>query len=275
MTPDLVVVGHVGESTVQTSEGTFTSPGGSGFAVAASAGALIGGRVGLVARVGLGCDLTPLRALRVNLDGVLELPGATARLFIREYADGTRTFAGDLGVAAVVRTEAFPESYLKARFVHLGTAPPSQQLTWLDFLRRRVPGTLISADMFEAYVAGDPVGSREVCDRVDFIFMNQAEHDGLYPDTTPVPKAPLIIKRGRNGATLMTDGMPHDVPASRDVTIADPTGGGEVTCWRIPRTAQCRIARARCPPLWRAGRQQLRPGLRRPRPGTCPDTRRH
>jgi sugar/nucleoside kinase (ribokinase family) len=228
MTPDLVVVGHVGESTVRTSEGTFSSPGGSGFAVAASAGALIGGRAGLVARVGLGCDLAPLRAIGVNLDGVLELPGATARLFIRQHADGTRTFTGDLGVAAVVRAESFPESYLKARFVHLGTAPPSQQLTWLEFLRRHAPGVLVSADMFEAYVASDPVGSREVCDRADFIFMNQAEHDGLYADSTPVPKAPLIIKRGRDGATLMTDGMPHDVPAARDVTVADPTGGGEV-----------------------------------------------
>ena len=228
MTPDLVVIGHVGESTVQTNEGTSTSLGGSGFAVAASAGALLGGRVGLVARVGLGCDLTPLRVLGVNLEGVLELPGATARLFIRQYADGTRTFSGDLGVAGIVRTEAFPESYLRARFVHLGTAPPSQQLTWLEFLRRRAPGMLVSADMFEAYVASDPAASREVCDLVDFVFMNQVEHDGLYADSTPVPKAPLIIKRGRDGATLVTDGMPHDAPASPDVTVADPTGGGEV-----------------------------------------------
>jgi sugar/nucleoside kinase (ribokinase family) len=228
MTPDLVVIGHVGESTVQTSEGTFTSLGGSGFAVAASAGALIGSRVGLVARIGLGCDLAPLPAIGVNMDGVLELPGPTAKLFIRQHADGTRTFTGDLGAAAVVQAESFPQSYLKARFIHLGTAPPSQQLTWLEFLRPRVPGTLISADMFEAYVASDPDTSREVCDKVDLIFMNQAEHDCLYTDSQPVPKTPLIIKRGRNGATLLTDGMPHDAPASRDVTVADPTGGGEV-----------------------------------------------
>jgi len=228
MIPDLAVIGHVGESTVQTSKGTFTSLGGSGFAVAFSAGALIGSRVGLVARVGADCDLAPLLVTGVNVDGVLTVPEPTARLVIRQHADGTRTFTGDLGAAAVVRAESFPESYLTARLIHLGTAPPSQQLTWLEFLHGRLPGALVSVDMFEAYVASDPGPSREVCDRADLIFLNQAEYDGLYPGSEPAPKAPLVIKRGRDGATLMTDGMSHDVPAPKNVAVADPTGGGEI-----------------------------------------------
>ena len=37
-----------------------------------------------------------------------------------------------------------------------------------------------------------PTASREVCDSVDLIFMNQAEYDGPYGDAQlPVPKAPL------------------------------------------------------------------------------------
>ena len=69
--------------------------------------------------------------------------------------------------------------------------------------------------MFEHYVATYPTTSREVCDSVDLIFMNQAEYDGLYGDAQlPVPKAPLIVKRGPFGARLIVDGHPQEVEAS-------------------------------------------------------------
>jgi sugar/nucleoside kinase (ribokinase family) len=82
--------------------------------------------------------------------------------------------------------------------------------------------------MFEHYVATYPTASREVCDSVDLIFMNQAEYDGLYGDAQlPVPKAPLIVKRGPSGARLIVDGHPQEVEAPVP-PLVDPTGGGEV-----------------------------------------------
>ena len=82
--------------------------------------------------------------------------------------------------------------------------------------------------MFEHYVATYPTASREVCDSVDLIFMNQAEYDGLYGDAQlPVPKAPLIVKRGPSGARLIVDGHPQEVEAPV-AQFVDPTGGGEV-----------------------------------------------
>jgi sugar/nucleoside kinase (ribokinase family) len=82
--------------------------------------------------------------------------------------------------------------------------------------------------MFEHYVATYPTTSREVCDSVDLIFMNQAEYDGLYGDAQlPVPKAPLIVKRGPFGARLIVDGHPQEVEAPV-AQLVDPTGGGEV-----------------------------------------------
>ena len=70
--------------------------------------------------------------------------------------------------------------------------------------------------MFEYYVATYPTASREVCDSVDLIFMNQAEYDGLYGDAQlPVPKAPLIVKRGSSGARLIVDGHPQEVEAGQ------------------------------------------------------------
>ena len=82
--------------------------------------------------------------------------------------------------------------------------------------------------MFEHYVATYPTASREVCDSVDLIFMTQAEYDGLYGDAQlPVPKAPLIVKRGPSGARLIVDGHPQEVEAAVP-QLVDPTGSGEV-----------------------------------------------
>jgi len=226
--PELVVVGHVGMSIVHAGAISWTSAGGSGYAVAATAGALIGGRAGLVAAVGTDYDLAPLRNRHVDLDGVTELPGPSAKLRVREFNDGSRSFSAELGVAAVVRTGTWPARYLDADYIHLGTAPPDQQLTWLEYLHERGCRAHISADMFEHYVATYPTASREVCDSVDLIFMNQAEYDGLYGDAQlPVPKAPLIVKRGPSGARLIVDGHPQEVEAPV-AQFVDPTGGGEV-----------------------------------------------
>ena len=190
----LVVIGHAGVSVVRTRTGRRESPGGSGYAVAASAAALIGSRVGLVAQVGPDFDLAPLRRLNVNLEGVIRLRGATARLCIDQLDDGSRTFSADLGVAADARLDSFPSSYLNASYIHLGTAPPQQQLEWLRFLRGRPCSAQISADMFEHYVATDRGNSREVCDHADLVLLNQQEYDGLYSSAETKP--PRILKGG-------------------------------------------------------------------------------
>jgi len=222
---DLVVIGHVGISVVSTHAGRRESPGGSGYAVAASAAALIGSRVGLVAQIGPDFDLLPLGRLKVNLDGVTRLHGASARLCVDQFDDGSRTFSADLGVAADVQLSSFPFSYLNATYVHLGTAPPQQQLEWLRFLRGLRCPAQISADMFEHYVAADPDACREVCDQVDLVFLNQQEHDGLYGSTEA--KTPRILKRAAEGATLIAGRLVHHVPAQQ-ARVVDPTGGGEI-----------------------------------------------
>lgn len=222
----LVVIGHVGISIVRTQTGRRESPGGSGYAVAASAAALIGSRVGLVAQVGPDFDLSLLRRLKVSMEGVTRLHGATARLCIDQFEDGSRTFSADLGVAGDVHLDSFPSSYLDAPYIHLGTAPPKQQLEWLRFLRGRSCLAQISADMFEHYVATDPGSCREVCDQADLIFLNQQERDGLYGDTGAKPSR-LILKAASEGATLLAGDLEYHVPAQQ-VQAVDPTGGGEI-----------------------------------------------
>jgi sugar/nucleoside kinase (ribokinase family) len=162
----------------------------------------------------------------LNLDGVTVLPGPSARFLIHQFKDGTRSFESDLGVASEPRLDLFPEPYLHAKHVHLGTMPPRQQLTWLKFLRDRGTSAKISVDMFEHFVATENADCRAVCDLADLLFMNQVEYAGLY-GAAECPKSPIVLKRGADGAEFIRDGMEHRVPAMPAQEI-DPIGAGEV-----------------------------------------------
>jgi len=223
---DLVLIGHVGWATNQTASGTKTVIGGSGYAAAVAASALLVGGVGLVTQVGQDFDLTALRCLNINMEGVAVLPDATAKFFIHQFEDSTRSFKSELGVAATPRLDLFPLAYLRTKHVHLGTAPPAQQLAWLRFLRNRGCVAQISVDMFEHFVATEPDASRQACDLADIIFLNKLEYKGLYGENY-YPKAPTILKHGPGGADLVADGTSRHVSALA-VREIDPIGAGEV-----------------------------------------------
>jgi sugar/nucleoside kinase (ribokinase family) len=223
---DLVLIGHVGFATDRTPHGTITYTGGSGFATAFAASALLGRGVGLVAQVGHNFDLTGLRLLPVDMQGVTVRPGASATFFIDQFADGNLWFRSDLGVAAEPAFELFPASYFRARYAHLGTAPPRQQLAWLRFLRDQDCRAQISVDMFEPFVAKEPGTCRHICDSADLIFLNEAEYQALYRECGR-PMAPTLLKHGRAGAEFWADGTRHQVPAP-PVDEIDPIGAGEI-----------------------------------------------
>lgn len=222
---DLVLIGHVGFATDRTANGTITYTGGSGFAAAFAAAALLDG-VGLVAQVGEDFDLGILRALPIDMAGVAVLPGASATFCIDQARDGSLSFSSDLGVAAEPDFGLFPESYLYARYVHLATAPPHQQLAWLKFLRASGCRAQVSVDMFEPFVATEPGACREACDRADLIFLNEAEYQGLYRGRSH-PSVPAILKHGPGGAEFLADGFRHRIPAPAAHEV-DPIGAGEI-----------------------------------------------
>src|ERR1700761_1961532 len=111
----LVLIGHTGFATDTTACGSATSIGGSGFAAAFAAAALLDG-VGLVTQVGEDFDLSVLQRLRIGTEGVAVLPGASARFRIEQDRDGRLSFDSDLGVAAEPSFDMFPTAYFQARF---------------------------------------------------------------------------------------------------------------------------------------------------------------
>ena len=221
----LVLIGHVGFATDRTATGTITYAGGSGFATAFAAATLFD-RVGLVAQVGADFDLGVFRPLAIDTAGVTVLPGPSAIFVIDQARDGRVSFSSDLGVAAEPRFDTFPPSYLSASYVHLGSAPPRQQLEWLKFLRDKGCRAQISADMFEPFVAAEPVACREVCDRADLVFLNEAEYRGLYYDRGQ-PSAPTVLKHGPAGAEFLTAKGRQRVPAPAAEEV-DSVGAGEI-----------------------------------------------
>lgn len=223
---DLVLVGHVGFATDRTANGTFSYPGGSGLAAAFAASALVDGGVGLVTQVGEDFDLDSLRRLGLDMEGVAVLPGASATFVIDQFPDGSRSFSSDLGVAANPSFDLFPPSFFQARYVHLGTAPPRQQLAWLGFLRDKGCRAQVSVDMFESFVAAERDACRRLCDRADLIFLNDVEYRGLYDGESP-PRAPTVLKHGPGGAEFLGRGQRYPVPDAPAGEV-DPIGAGEI-----------------------------------------------
>jgi sugar/nucleoside kinase (ribokinase family) len=223
----LVVVGHVGYAIDRTARGISASVGGSGYAVAAAASAVFPGGVGLVAQIGPDFDQAVLRRLSLDLDGVAVLPGASAQFRIDESRNGRRSFHSVLGVADSPRPELFPESYLHASWVHLGTMPPRQQLAWLDFLRPKATRATISVDMFEHFVLREATASREACNQADLVFLNSIEYEGLF-EAGSCPKAALVLKHGARGADSVRDGMKQHHARAPWVRAVDTVGAGEI-----------------------------------------------
>lgn len=225
--PSLVLIGHVGWATNESSSGSRVSLGGSGYAAAFAASLVRPGQVGLVAQVGPDLAGPGLSRLRADRAGLAVVPGESAAFHITEHGDGTRSFRSSLGVAARPQFGTFPAAYFQAHHVHLGTMPPAQQLAWLTYLRDHGLRAPISVDTFEHFVTTEPAASREACDLADLIFINEAEYAGLYRDSES-PKAPTILKHGPRGADFISDGMTHFASATPAAHVVDGTGAGEI-----------------------------------------------
>ena len=205
--------------------GTKTYTGGSGFAVAVAASALLDRGVGLVTQVGKDFDLTCLRLLSIDMQGVSVRPGASATFVIDQRCDGRLSFRSDLGVAAEPGFDAFPASYFPARYVHLGTAPPEQQLAWLEFLRDKGCQAQISADMFEPFVEKEPDTCRQICERGPHLPERSRVRRPLPRTAAAVP--PTLLKHGPAGAEFRAGGIRHQVEAPPAEEM-DSIGAGEI-----------------------------------------------
>ncbi|MEV4254102.1 carbohydrate kinase family protein [Spirillospora sp. NPDC049652] len=223
---DLVIIGHVGLNYESSPAGESHGLGGAGYACARGAAGTAAGRVGLVSVVGEDHDPEPIRALGVDTRGVCRMAGPSARFHITQHADGSRSFAASLGVAAHVPLSCFPDAYRSASHVHVCTAPPAQQLQWLHYLQSLPGRRTISCDAFEHYARTEPLSSRAALAECDLRFANDEELELLGGDTTEAG-TPIVVKHGSGGASYSDGHQTWHAPAP-PVRAVDTTHAGEI-----------------------------------------------
>lgn len=224
---DLVIIGHLAFNEDHTPAGTQVSVGGAAYYCAVGASVDPTTSVGIVASIGSDFDIAPISRLGMRTDGVTTIAsGHTAHFIVTQYPDNSRRFEANWGVADLVRTDAFPDSYLAARHIHLATAPPWQQLRWLEWCRALPRRPSISVDAFEHFVQTSLNETRQVLSLADLVFINEDEATLLgITEESWVKK--YVLKLGPRGARYCNGSFVIDVPAPAAQAI-DTTGAGDV-----------------------------------------------
>jgi len=232
----LVVVGSVALDSVETPFGKKDDVLG-GSATFFSTAAAYFTKVMAVAVVGEDFPeehLAFLRSREVDLEGVTREPGRTFRW------SGKYTY--QLNEAQTLDTQLnvferfsprLPERYQKAEYVFLGNIHPELQSQVLDQVRSP---RLVAADTMNFWISGSMPALRKTLQRVNLLFVNDAEARALAGEHNIVKAARsilrmgptrVVIKRGEYGALLFEPEHVFALPAYPLEDVFDPTGAGD------------------------------------------------
>jgi cytidine kinase len=242
VTPDLVVLGNllVDDMVFPDGRTRMAEPGGA--TLYAALGASLWGLATGVASV-RGDDypasaFDALAARGADLAGVRSLGAPGLRTWL--LYEGTRrqvihrldrpTHADVSPTAAEI-----PAGWRKARAFHLAPMPFDRQRDLVDALSR-IDGALVSLDPYRLLTSESVGDWREVCSRVDALFLSD---DELEVGSRDEPRAALrslasgrlrfvLFKRGARGGILYDARDDRFVEwAPRSATVVDPTGAGD------------------------------------------------
>lgn len=217
-----------------------------GAAVHGSMSASFFATVGLVGVVGNDYPEDAIQMLTgrgIDLAGVQHADGKT--FFWQGYYEGDMSEAHsevtDLNVFANFRPE-LPAEYRKAPFVFLANIHPALQLNVLEQVESP---RLTAADTMNFWITGERDTLTKVIQRVNVIFMNDAElrqYTGILnlvqAARTVLDLGPdaIIVKKGANGAVMFSKHGDPDgplgmaffsAPAHLMASLVDPTGAGD------------------------------------------------
>ena len=171
-------------------------------------------------------DLRPLAATGVDVSGVEHRPGRTLRWSGTHAAVSSVVRNTDLGVVAGWRPR-IPRAWLDTPYVLLANTDPAAQAAALEQLRP----ALAVLDTMEEWIAGHRRALDDVIAGVGVVTVNELELAMLTRGkgaTELLGRGPraVIVKRGRDGATLVTKTGSVVVPAYPAEAV-DPTGAGD------------------------------------------------
>jgi sugar/nucleoside kinase (ribokinase family) len=224
--PKLVIYGHAAFDVSVVSGKTIRTLGGAAYYAAVGAAKVIR-RVGVVTVIGADFPVEELRLLEIDLLGVAAREGSSA-VFYQEYdSEGTvRRFESHLNVCEDLSPQLIPTSYLEAQIFFVATAPPGQQASVLDGLKRACFRGLVAIDTALPYIAEFQGLLRHFAGQIRIALVNGEEYRAL--DWVPPDTVTLVVKHGPRGANLRLAGVWVEVPAPRVETVRNTTGAGDI-----------------------------------------------
>lgn len=175
-----------------------------------------------------------LKQRGVDLSGLVRKPGRTFRWKGR--------YTGQLNEAQTLDTQLnvfehfepdLPQAWRSSPFVFLGNIDPVLQSKVLDQVQKP---KLVAADTMNFWIRGKPAELKKTLQRVDLLFVNDAEARELSGESNIVRAARKImtmgprivaVKRGEYGALLFQGDQVFSAPAFPIADVVDPTGAGD------------------------------------------------
>lgn len=234
--PSVVLIGSVALDNVTTPAGERENALG-GSATFSSYAANLFAPTGIVAVVGSDFPAEHIEAFRqrdIDISGLAIEDGPTFRW--------TGVYDGDMAQAKTLDTQlgvfadfkpVVPASFLDAPFVFLGNIHPDLQMDVLDQLANP---KLVALDTMNYWIDSMPARLKQVIERVDLLFLNDAEaraltgqHNLFRAAHELIANGPeiVVIKRGEHGASVYTQRETILAPALPLKRFKDPTGAGD------------------------------------------------
>lgn len=179
-------------------------------------------KVGVVTRVGTDFDLDLFENLNIDTLGLKKINGKSTR-FIHTYltADGQkRTFKADVNNDCIIKIEDIPKEYLNAKYIHVCTNFPDNQLEIIKYLKEN-SNAKISVDTLEDYVDNPKV--LEVFNLADIAFIDK-EFTNLYDCNAEIK----IFKLGKEGCRFVSSEKEFIATTTICNNVVDKTGAGDV-----------------------------------------------
>jgi len=236
MTSEILVVGSVALDSVETPFGKVDEAVG-GSATYFSASASYFAPVNLVGVVGEDYpmhDIEFLKSRKVDFTGLQIVKGETFRWAGRYNYDLNQrdTIYTHLNVFQDFKP-IIPEKYRRSPYVFLGNIAPELQF---DVLEQVEAPKLVVLDTMNFWIEGSQKALKKVLSRVDVFVVNDSEarqlanqHNLMKAAKNILGLGPkiLVIKKGEDGALLITKDSFFSVPAFPLEDVYDPTGAGD------------------------------------------------
>jgi sugar/nucleoside kinase (ribokinase family) len=235
---DIVCFGTLSrDSLAADGEAAFELLGGSA-GYAASAAAVHGARVGIVARVGRDLPLEGLNALRrigVDLSGIVKCDASSTRVELEYQGEEATKVTVTEGASSGIDVGDIPRAFMSAAVVHLSPVPIRAQIAVAAMFRGL--GTIVALDPHWDLARAERKQTAQLLSLVDILCLNEREAGML---TSPNRKredtlrelhaagpAVIVMTRGGAGAIVSASERVHSVPAIPPTHIDRFVGAGD------------------------------------------------